>query len=75
MCKNLLNITRFISYFISAFVYFQASEVSRTRGGVSLLARPGNSLVAAIRSQSQQEPVPLGLFKPHILKHIYFRQN
>ncbi|XP_051553164.1 E3 ubiquitin-protein ligase HECW1-like isoform X1 [Myxocyprinus asiaticus] len=36
----------------------EASDVSRTRG-VSLLARPGNSLVAAIRNQSQQEPVPL----------------
>lgn len=33
--------------------------MSRTRG-VSLIARPGNSLVAAIRNQCQQEPVPLG---------------
>ncbi|XP_062337566.1 E3 ubiquitin-protein ligase HECW1 [Osmerus eperlanus] len=35
----------------------EASEVSRSRG-VALLSRPGNSLVAAIRSQHQQDAVP-----------------
>lgn len=42
-------------------VYSQASDVSRSRGA-SLMARPGNSLVAAIRSQhnknSQQLTAP-----------------
>ncbi|XP_065132761.1 E3 ubiquitin-protein ligase HECW1 isoform X1 [Paramisgurnus dabryanus] len=60
----------------------EASEVSRTRGGVSLLARPGNSLVAAIRSQSQQEPVPLAyndkivafLRQPNIFEVLQERQ-
>ncbi|XP_064201617.1 E3 ubiquitin-protein ligase HECW1 [Anguilla rostrata] len=36
----------------------EASEVSRSRGA-SLLARPGNSLVAAVRNQHHPEPVPL----------------
>ncbi|XP_069469406.1 E3 ubiquitin-protein ligase HECW1 isoform X2 [Ambystoma mexicanum] len=36
----------------------EASEVSRSRGA-SLLSRPGNSLVSAIRSQHQQETVPM----------------
>ncbi|XP_061110454.1 E3 ubiquitin-protein ligase HECW1 [Conger conger] len=36
----------------------EASEVSRSRGA-SLLTRPGNSLVAAVRNQHQPEPVPL----------------
>ncbi|XP_077078532.1 E3 ubiquitin-protein ligase HECW1 isoform X3 [Siphateles boraxobius] len=57
----------------------EASEVSRTRG-VSLLARPGNSLVAAIRSQ--QEPVPLAyndkivafLRQPNIFEVLQERQ-
>ncbi|XP_051557630.1 E3 ubiquitin-protein ligase HECW1-like isoform X1 [Myxocyprinus asiaticus] len=59
----------------------EASEVSRTRG-VSLLARPGNSLVAAIRSQGQQEPVPLAyndrivafLRQPNIFEVLQERQ-
>ncbi|MGH0127887.1 UNVERIFIED_CONTAM: hypothetical protein FKN15_052289 [Acipenser sinensis] len=38
----------------------EASEVSRSRGA-SLLARPGNSLVAAIRNQNHHDAVPLGL--------------
>uniref|UniRef100_A0AAR2K425 HECT-type E3 ubiquitin transferase n=1 Tax=Pygocentrus nattereri TaxID=42514 RepID=A0AAR2K425_PYGNA len=56
-------------------------DVSRTRG-VSLLARPGNSLVAAIRNQSQQEPVPLAyndkivafLRQPNIFEVLQERQ-
>uniref|UniRef100_A0A3Q1J9A7 HECT-type E3 ubiquitin transferase n=1 Tax=Anabas testudineus TaxID=64144 RepID=A0A3Q1J9A7_ANATE len=36
----------------------EASEVSRSRGA-SLMARPGNSLVAAIRSQHQGDPQQL----------------
>lgn len=36
----------------------QASEVSRSRGA-SLMVRPGNSLVAAIRSQHQPDSQPL----------------
>uniref|UniRef100_A0A8C1KQS6 HECT-type E3 ubiquitin transferase n=1 Tax=Cyprinus carpio TaxID=7962 RepID=A0A8C1KQS6_CYPCA len=59
----------------------EASEVSRARG-VSLLARPGNSLVAAIRNQSQQEPVPLAynekivvfLRQPNIFEVLQERQ-
>ncbi|XP_062844210.1 E3 ubiquitin-protein ligase HECW1 [Trichomycterus rosablanca] len=59
----------------------EASEVSRTRG-VSLLARPGNSLVAAVRNQSQQEPVPLAyndkivafLRQPNIFEVLQERQ-
>ncbi|TRY89279.1 hypothetical protein DNTS_014789 [Danionella cerebrum] len=59
----------------------EASEVSRTRG-VSLLTRPGNSLVAAIRTQSQQEPVPLAyndkivafLRQPNIFEVLQERQ-
>ncbi|XP_031415528.1 E3 ubiquitin-protein ligase HECW1 isoform X2 [Clupea harengus] len=59
----------------------EASEVSRSRG-VSLLTRPGNSLVAAIRSQSQQEPVPLAyndkivvfLRQPNIFEVLQERQ-
>ncbi|XP_052403648.1 E3 ubiquitin-protein ligase HECW1 isoform X2 [Carassius gibelio] len=59
----------------------EASEVSRTRG-VSLLARPGNSLVASIRSQGQQEPVPLAyndkivafLRQPNIFEVLQERQ-
>ncbi|KAL0966122.1 hypothetical protein UPYG_G00291180 [Umbra pygmaea] len=35
----------------------EASEVSRSRG-VALLSRPGNSVVSAIRSQHQVDPVP-----------------
>ncbi|XP_076837965.1 E3 ubiquitin-protein ligase HECW1 [Brachyhypopomus gauderio] len=59
----------------------EASEVSRTRG-VSLLSRPGNSLVAAVRNQSQQEPVPLAyndkivafLRQPNIFEVLQERQ-
>uniref|UniRef100_A0A8C2IPB0 HECT-type E3 ubiquitin transferase n=1 Tax=Cyprinus carpio TaxID=7962 RepID=A0A8C2IPB0_CYPCA len=59
----------------------EASEVSRARG-VSLLARPGNSLVAAIRNQSQQEPEPLAynekivvfLRQPNIFEVLQERQ-
>ncbi|XP_035383719.1 E3 ubiquitin-protein ligase HECW1 [Electrophorus electricus] len=59
----------------------EASEVSRTRG-VSLLSRPSNSLVAAIRNQSQQEPVPLAyndkivafLRQPNIFEVLQERQ-
>lgn len=51
---------------------FQASDVSRSRGA-SLMARPGNSLVAAIRSQhyadSQQLSAPC---KPCHLHFILF---
>ncbi|XP_053507799.1 E3 ubiquitin-protein ligase HECW1 [Ictalurus furcatus] len=59
----------------------EASDVSRTRG-VSLLARPGNSLVTSIRNQSQQEPVPLAyndkivafLRQPNIFEVLQERQ-
>ncbi|XP_047662258.1 E3 ubiquitin-protein ligase HECW1 isoform X1 [Tachysurus fulvidraco] len=59
----------------------EASDVSRTRG-VSLLARPSNSLVTAIRNQSQQEPVPLAyndkivafLRQPNIFEVLQERQ-
>ncbi|XP_063075988.1 E3 ubiquitin-protein ligase HECW1 [Engraulis encrasicolus] len=59
----------------------EASDVSRTRG-VSLLSRPGNSLVASIRNQSQQEPVPLAyndkivafLRQPNIFEVLQERQ-
>ncbi|KAK7163668.1 hypothetical protein R3I93_007656 [Phoxinus phoxinus] len=59
----------------------EASEVSRTRG-VSLLARPGNSLVAAIRSQQETVPVPLAyndkivafLRQPNIFEVLQERQ-
>ncbi|XP_026135205.1 E3 ubiquitin-protein ligase HECW1-like isoform X2 [Carassius auratus] len=59
----------------------EASEVSRTRG-VSLLARPGNSPAAAIRNQSQPEPVSLAynekivvfLRQPNIFEVLQERQ-
>ncbi|KAM9308679.1 E3 ubiquitin-protein ligase HECW1 [Gastrophryne carolinensis] len=59
----------------------EASEVSRNRGA-SLLARPGNSLVTAIRSQHQQEAVPLAyndkivafLRQPNIFEMLQERQ-
>ncbi|XP_076149327.1 E3 ubiquitin-protein ligase HECW1 [Alosa pseudoharengus] len=59
----------------------EASDVSRSRGA-SLLTRPGNSLVAAIRSQGQQEPVPLAyndkivafLRQPNIFEVLQERQ-
>uniref|UniRef100_A0A3B3S6C7 HECT-type E3 ubiquitin transferase n=1 Tax=Paramormyrops kingsleyae TaxID=1676925 RepID=A0A3B3S6C7_9TELE len=61
----------------------EASEVSRSRGA-SLLARPGNSLVAAIRTQHQQDSaVPLAyndkivafLRQPNILEMLQERQT
>ncbi|MBN3307378.1 HECW1 ligase, partial [Amia calva] len=59
----------------------EASEVSRSRGA-SLLARPGNSLVAAIRNQYHQDSVPLAyndkivafLRQPNILELLQERQ-
>uniref|UniRef100_A0A8D0RN29 HECT-type E3 ubiquitin transferase n=1 Tax=Sus scrofa TaxID=9823 RepID=A0A8D0RN29_PIG len=59
----------------------EASEVSRNRGA-SLLARPGHSLVAAIRSQHQHEPLPLAyndkivafLRQPNIFEMLQERQ-
>ncbi|XP_006634362.2 E3 ubiquitin-protein ligase HECW1 isoform X1 [Lepisosteus oculatus] len=59
----------------------EASEVSRSRGA-SLLTRPGNSLVAAIRSQYHQDAVPLAyndkivafLRQPNIVEMLQERQ-
>ncbi|KAJ8279678.1 hypothetical protein COCON_G00067440 [Conger conger] len=59
----------------------EASEVSRSRGA-SLLARPGNSLVAAIRSQYHPDSVPLAyndkivafLRQPNIFDMLQERQ-
>ncbi|XP_026770252.3 E3 ubiquitin-protein ligase HECW1 isoform X3 [Pangasianodon hypophthalmus] len=59
----------------------EASDVSRSRGA-SLIARPGNSLVAAIRSQYQNDSVPLAynekivafLRQPNILELLQERQ-
>ncbi|KAA0704922.1 E3 ubiquitin-protein ligase HECW1 [Triplophysa tibetana] len=59
----------------------EASEVSRSRGA-SLGSRPGNGLVAAIRSQNQPDSVPLGyndkivafLRQPNILDMLQERQ-
>ncbi|KAM8966695.1 E3 ubiquitin-protein ligase HECW1 [Pelodytes ibericus] len=59
----------------------EASEVSRNRGA-ALLARPGNSLVTAIRSQHQNEAVPLAyndkivafLRQPNIFEMLQERQ-
>ncbi|XP_054980910.1 E3 ubiquitin-protein ligase HECW1 isoform X3 [Sorex araneus] len=59
----------------------EASEVSRHRG-TSLLARPGHSLVAAIRSQHQHELLPLAyndkivafLRQPNIFEMLQERQ-
>ncbi|XP_075442698.1 E3 ubiquitin-protein ligase HECW1 isoform X2 [Ascaphus truei] len=59
----------------------EASEVSRNRGA-SLLARPGNSLVTAIRNQHQHEAVPLAyndkivafLRQPNIFEMLQERQ-
>ncbi|KAB0342803.1 hypothetical protein FD754_019729, partial [Muntiacus muntjak] len=59
----------------------EASEVSRNRGA-SLLARPGHSLVAAIRSQHQHESLPLAyndkivafLRQPNIFEMLQDRQ-
>ncbi|XP_048832813.1 E3 ubiquitin-protein ligase HECW1-like isoform X2 [Brienomyrus brachyistius] len=59
----------------------EASEVSRSRGA-ALLVRPGNSLVAAIRNQHHQDPVPLAyndkivafLRQPNIFDMLQERQ-
>ncbi|XP_057178960.1 E3 ubiquitin-protein ligase HECW1 isoform X2 [Triplophysa rosa] len=59
----------------------EASEVSRSRGA-SLVSRPGNGLVAAIRSQHQPDSVPLAyndkivafLRQPNILDMLQERQ-
>ncbi|XP_010222079.1 PREDICTED: E3 ubiquitin-protein ligase HECW1 isoform X2 [Tinamus guttatus] len=59
----------------------EASEVSRNRG-VTLLARPGNSLVTAIRNQHHQEALPLAyndkivafLRQPNIFEMLQERQ-
>ncbi|XP_021071203.1 E3 ubiquitin-protein ligase HECW1 isoform X2 [Mus pahari] len=59
----------------------EASEVSRNRGA-SLLARPGHSLIAAIRSQHQHESLPLAyndkivafLRQPNIFEMLQERQ-
>lgn len=55
-----LNLSLYLDSSFMLFL-FQASDVSRSRGA-SLIARPGNSLVAAIRSQhyadSQQLSAP-----------------
>ncbi|XP_051047231.1 LOW QUALITY PROTEIN: E3 ubiquitin-protein ligase HECW1-like [Phodopus roborovskii] len=59
----------------------EASEVSRNRGA-SLLARPGHSLIAAIRNQHQHESLPLAyndkivafLRQPNIFEMLQERQ-
>ncbi|XP_053117863.1 E3 ubiquitin-protein ligase HECW1 isoform X2 [Hemicordylus capensis] len=59
----------------------EASEVSRNRG-VSLLTRPGNSLVTAIRNQHHHESLPLAyndkivafLRQPNIFEMLQERQ-
>ncbi|XP_074055334.1 E3 ubiquitin-protein ligase HECW1 isoform X2 [Macrotis lagotis] len=59
----------------------EASEVSRNRGA-SLLARPGHSLIAAIRSQHHHETLPLAyndkivafLRQPNIFEMLQERQ-
>ncbi|XP_026509859.1 E3 ubiquitin-protein ligase HECW1-like, partial [Terrapene carolina triunguis] len=59
----------------------EASEVSRNRG-VSLLTRPGNSLVTAIRNQHHHETLPLAyndkivafLRQPNIFEMLQERQ-
>ncbi|KAI1902129.1 hypothetical protein AGOR_G00041530 [Albula goreensis] len=52
------HLQRLRSYSAGEVRSYAASEVSRSRGA-SLLARPGNSLVAAVRNQHHQDPVPL----------------
>ncbi|KAM6282497.1 E3 ubiquitin-protein ligase HECW1 isoform 5-T5 [Porphyrio hochstetteri] len=59
----------------------EASEVSRNRG-VTLLARPGNSLVTAVRNQHHHETLPLAyndkivafLRQPNIFEMLQERQ-
>ncbi|KTG38042.1 hypothetical protein cypCar_00042651, partial [Cyprinus carpio] len=45
----------------------KASEVSRIRGG-SLVSRPGNGLISAVRNQYQTDSVPLGQEKIHYIR-------
>ncbi|XP_030059687.1 E3 ubiquitin-protein ligase HECW1, partial [Microcaecilia unicolor] len=60
----------------------EASEVSRNRGA-AFLARPGNSLVSAIRNQHQHETVPMAyndkivtfLRQPNIFEMLQERQS
>uniref|UniRef100_A0A8C1JNM1 HECT-type E3 ubiquitin transferase n=1 Tax=Cyprinus carpio TaxID=7962 RepID=A0A8C1JNM1_CYPCA len=62
-------------------VVSQASEVSRSRGG-SLVSRPGNGLISAVRNQYQTDSVPLAyndkivafLRQPNILELLQERQ-
>uniref|UniRef100_A0A9J7ZV15 HECT-type E3 ubiquitin transferase n=1 Tax=Cyprinus carpio carpio TaxID=630221 RepID=A0A9J7ZV15_CYPCA len=59
----------------------EASEVSRIRGG-SLVSRPGNGLISAVRNQYQTDSVPLAyndkivafLRQPNILELLQERQ-
>uniref|UniRef100_A0A8C2GBP2 HECT-type E3 ubiquitin transferase n=1 Tax=Cyprinus carpio TaxID=7962 RepID=A0A8C2GBP2_CYPCA len=59
----------------------EASEVSRSRGG-SLVSRPGNGLISAVRNQYQTDSVPLAyndkivafLRQPNILELLQDRQ-
>ncbi|XP_041923304.1 E3 ubiquitin-protein ligase HECW1 [Alosa sapidissima] len=59
----------------------EASEVSRSRGA-ALVVRPGNGLVAAIRSQYQHDPMPLAyndkivafLRQPNVFEMLQERQ-
>uniref|UniRef100_A0A8C1JLI9 HECT-type E3 ubiquitin transferase n=1 Tax=Cyprinus carpio TaxID=7962 RepID=A0A8C1JLI9_CYPCA len=59
----------------------EASEVSRSRGG-SLVSRPGNGLISAVRNQYQTDSVPLAyndkivafLRQPNILELLQERQ-
>ncbi|KAG9355977.1 hypothetical protein JZ751_000821 [Albula glossodonta] len=57
------HLQRLRSYSAGEVRSYAASEVSRSRGA-SLLARPGNSLVAAVRNQHHQDPVPLNMSRP-----------
>lgn len=52
------------------YAFPQASDVSRSRGA-SLMARPSNGLVAAIRSQYQNDSVPLGQCLTHMHTHTH----
>lgn len=54
----------------SPFFSFQASDVSRSRVA-SLMARPGNSLVAAIRSQHHSDNVQPNAACRQLYKHLY----
>lgn len=56
---------------LSLLLFVQASDVSRSRG-VSLMARPGNSLVAAIRSQHTDPQQLNAPCRPHIIMRQVF---